>query len=88
MGDALSVPFIVSWVGLSVVRSFGDFIDSCRNSTDQNSYLGCGHVLDTKNGHRDSNCKIQEDWATLESQRAARSMAVASHPPPSLAKPE
>ena len=71
MGDALSVPFIVSWVGLSVVRSFGDFIDSCRNSTDQNSYLACGHVLDTKNGHRDSNCKIQEEgrpWRAKERQ--------------------
>ena len=58
-------------VGLSVVRSFGDFIDSCRNSTDQNSYLACGHVLVTKNGHRDSNRKIQEEgrpWRAKERQ--------------------
>ena len=33
--------------GLSVVRSFGDFIDSCRNSTEKNSHLAFGHVLDT-----------------------------------------
>lgn len=57
--------------GLSVVRSFGDFIYSCRNSTEQNSHLACGHVLDTKNGHRDSNCKIQEEggpWRAKEQQ--------------------
>ena len=33
--------------GLSVVRSFGDFIDSCRNSNKQNSHLAFEHVLDT-----------------------------------------
>lgn len=33
--------------GLSVVRRFGDFIDSCRNSYKQNSHLAFGHVLDT-----------------------------------------
>lgn len=57
--------------GLSVVRSFGDFIYSCRNSTERNSHLACEHVLDTKNGHRDSNCKIQEEggpWRAKERQ--------------------
>ena len=33
--------------GLSVIRPFGDFIDSCRNSYKQNSHLAFGHVLDT-----------------------------------------
>ena len=57
--------------GLSVVRRFGDFIYSCRNSYKQNSHLAFGHVLDTKNGHRDSNYKIQEEkrpWRAKERQ--------------------
>ena len=74
--------------GLSVVRSFGDFIDSCRNSNEQNSHLAFGHVLNTYNGHRDSNYKIQEEGRPWKAKDRQDQWPLPATPLPPWQKPE